>query len=183
MNPKIVQVGLDVHRTFSRVTARDAEGKVAWRGRLEHRDRGKLRADLREWPAGTTVVLESTFGWGWLSDELLAAGLDPHLANSRKVAAWRDARGIAKSNRTDADLLSDASAPPTAWRDAGGRAVAVAAGDLVDPRVRHLRGRGGVDDLVRERASLRTLGSLPLDASRGSPDLSVNRPPAPDEIM
>ena len=26
MNPKIVQVGLDVHRTFGRLTARDAEG-------------------------------------------------------------------------------------------------------------------------------------------------------------
>lgn len=115
MNPKIVQVGLDVHRTFSRITARDAEGKVAWRGRLEHRDRWKLRADLREWPAGTTVVLESTFGWGWLSDELLAAGLDPHLANSRKVAAWRDARGIAKSNRTDADLLSELPCETEPW--------------------------------------------------------------------
>ena len=36
-----------------------------------------------------------------------AAGLDPHLASSRKVAAWRQARGMAKSNRTDADLLSE----------------------------------------------------------------------------
>jgi transposase len=42
-----------------------------------------------------------------MSDELSAAGLDPHLASSRKVAAWRDARGLAKSNKIDADLLSE----------------------------------------------------------------------------
>jgi transposase len=53
------------------------------------------------------VILEGTFGWGWLGDELSAAGLDPHLANSKKVASWRDARGLAKSNRVDADLLSE----------------------------------------------------------------------------
>jgi len=53
------------------------------------------------------VILESTFGWGWISDELREARLDPHLANSRKVAGWRDARGLAKSNKIDADLLSE----------------------------------------------------------------------------
>jgi hypothetical protein len=28
-------IGLDVHRRFSTVTARNAEGKIAWRERLE----------------------------------------------------------------------------------------------------------------------------------------------------
>jgi transposase len=61
------------------------------------------------------VVLEGTFGWGWLSDELSAAGLEPHLASSKKVAAWRDARGLAKSNRTDADLLSELWSQQPRW--------------------------------------------------------------------
>jgi transposase len=61
------------------------------------------------------VVLEGTFGWGWLSDELSAAGLEPHLASSKKVAAWRDARGLAKSNRTDADLLSELWTQQPRW--------------------------------------------------------------------
>jgi transposase len=100
-------MGLDCHRNFSRVTARDAEGRVVWRQRLEHGDRAGLRERLRSWPAGVPVVLEGTFGWGWVSDELREAGLDPHLASSRKTAAWRDARGMAKSNRVDADLLSE----------------------------------------------------------------------------
>jgi len=112
---KVTQIGLDSHRTFSSVSARDAAGKVAWRKRLEHGDRGVLRAELRTWPVGTPVVLEGTFGWGWLSDELSSAGMDPHLASSKKIAAWRDARGLAKSNRTDADLLSELWSQQPRW--------------------------------------------------------------------
>lgn len=112
---RIAKVGLDGHRTFSTATARDAEGKVVWRKRLEHVDRRALREELRTWPKGTPVVLEGTFGWGWMSDELSAAGLEPHLASSKKVAAWRDARGLAKSNRTDADLLSELWSQQPRW--------------------------------------------------------------------
>jgi transposase len=115
MNGKITGIGLDSHRTFSSVTARGAEGKIVWRKRLEHADRRPLREELRTWPKGTPVVLEGTFGWGWLSDELSAAGLEPHLASSKKVAAWRDARGLAKSNRTDADLLSELWSQQPRW--------------------------------------------------------------------
>ena len=66
-----------------------------------------LRQALTAWPQGVPVVMEATFGWGWLSDELTAAGLEPHLANSMKVAAWRKARGLAKSDRIDSDLLAE----------------------------------------------------------------------------
>ena len=103
----VAQLGLDIHRKFSKVTARDGQGKIVWRQRLEHADRPRMRARLADWPSGAAVVLEGTFGWGWMSDELTAAGLDPHLASSSKVAAWRKARGMAKSNRKDADLLSE----------------------------------------------------------------------------
>jgi len=115
METKVAQIGLDSHRTFSSVTARDGAGKVAWRKRLEHADRRPLREELETWPQGTPVVLEGTFGWGWLSDELSAAGLEPHLASSKKIAAWRDARGLAKSNRTDADLLSELWSQQPRW--------------------------------------------------------------------
>jgi hypothetical protein len=89
----VSHVGWDIHRVFSKVTARDRNNRVLWRRKLDHRDRSALRAQLRCWRAGTPVILESTFGWGWISDDLRAAGLAPHLANSRKVAAWRDAGG------------------------------------------------------------------------------------------
>lgn len=100
-------MGMDNHKNFSRVTARDADNRVAFRQRLEHDDRVALRGALADWPAGLPVILEGTFGWGWMADELTAAGHDPHLASSRKVAAWREARGLAKTNGIDADLLSE----------------------------------------------------------------------------
>jgi transposase len=99
-------MGLDCHKNFSQVTARDDQGSIAWRARLDHGDRPALRERLRSWPK-VPVILECTFGWGWMSDELMAAGQAPHLANSRKVAAWRTARGLAKSNTIDSDLLSE----------------------------------------------------------------------------
>jgi len=102
----VSHMGLDCHKNFSRVTARDEHGRVAWRGRLEHADRQALERTLAGWPK-VPVVLEGTFGWGWMSDALRRAGQEPHLADCRKVAGWRDARGKAKSNKLDADLLSE----------------------------------------------------------------------------
>jgi transposase len=104
---RVSHVGLDCHRKFSLATARDRENRKVWRLRLEHKDREALRDCLVSWPAGTPVVLEGSFGWGWLSDELKDAGLEPHLASTRKLAAWRKARGLAKSDRIDSDLLSE----------------------------------------------------------------------------
>ena len=111
----VAQIGLDNHYRFSKATARDERGDVVWRERLEHADREQLRERLRHWPAGTPVVLEGTFGWGWMSDELQAAGLEPHLASSRKVAAWRDGQGMAKTNRLDSDLLSTLWSEKQPW--------------------------------------------------------------------
>lgn len=110
-----VAIGLDVHRRFSTVTARNAEGKIAWRQRLEHEDRDDLRKRVETWPREIPVILESSFGWEWMCEELEQAGVDPQLASSRKVAAWRDARGMAKSNRTDADLLSELGRQTDRW--------------------------------------------------------------------
>lgn len=112
---KVTGMGLDAHRRFSKVTGRDEDGRIVARQRLQHGDREVLRKQLAAWPAGTPVVLEGTFGWGWLCDELEAAGLEPHLACSRKVAGWRAVRGIAKSDRTDADLLSELWAEKSQW--------------------------------------------------------------------
>jgi transposase len=104
---KLACVGLDCHRNFSLASARDESGRIAWRKRLGHADRNAVRKELASWPAGTPVILEGTFGWGWISDELRKAKLDPHLSSGRKVAAWRAARNPAKSNKKDADLLSE----------------------------------------------------------------------------
>lgn len=114
MTEKVSHMGMDCHKNFSRVSARDERGKILWRGRLEHRDRAQVRDELLRWPK-VPVVLEGTFGWGWISDELKAAGQEPHLASSSKVAGWRKARGIAKNNKLDADLLSELWPQPGRW--------------------------------------------------------------------
>lgn len=111
----VSHMGLDCHRKFSKMTARDGENRVLWRTRVDHKDREALRYQLGQCPVGTPVVLEGTFGWGWLSDELLLARLDPHLASSRKMAAWRKARGLAKSDRIDSDLLSELWTQQPRW--------------------------------------------------------------------
>ena len=107
MYDRVTQIGLDVHRKFSTVSLRDGSGKVVARERLDHMNRMTLREKISRWPVGTPVILEGTFGWGWLSDELLSLKMDPHLASSCKVAAWRKGRGLAKSNKIDANLLSE----------------------------------------------------------------------------
>ncbi len=50
---RVAQVGCDCHRKFSRITARDEEGRIVSRQRLEHADRLKLRQQLGGWPKGT----------------------------------------------------------------------------------------------------------------------------------
>jgi hypothetical protein len=39
-------IDVDVHRRFSTVTVRNAEGKMVWRQRLDHEDRNDLRKNL-----------------------------------------------------------------------------------------------------------------------------------------
>jgi transposase len=114
---KLACVGLDCHRNFSLASGRGEDGRVVWRRRLEHADRAALRKELSKWPAGLPVILEGTFGWAWMSDELKQAGLDAHLSSGRKVAGWREARGLAKSNKRDADLLSELWSEKTTMRN------------------------------------------------------------------
>ena len=55
----VSHMGLDCHKNFSRVTARDEQGRVVWRGRLEHANRQELKEKLAGWPK-VPVVLEVT---------------------------------------------------------------------------------------------------------------------------
>ncbi|UCC97979.1 MAG: IS110 family transposase [Phycisphaerales bacterium] len=103
---KVACAGMDVHYKFSNVTFRDAGGIVVSRQRLDHPDRQQLRQRLGQWPAGIPVVMEASFGWGWLSDLMEAAGLEVHLSNCFKLEQMRKARGWVKTNKKDADLVS-----------------------------------------------------------------------------
>ena len=106
LKPNVACAGMDVHYKFSNVTFRDADGEVVSRQRLEHPDRQKLRRRLSQWPSGIPVVMEASFGWGWLSDLLEEEGMNVDLSNCFKVEKMRKARGWAKTNKKDADLIS-----------------------------------------------------------------------------
>jgi len=98
--------GMDVHYKSTTVTMRDANGRVVRREQLEHADRAKLRRVLSRWPAAAPMVMEASFGWGWLADLMKELGLRPQLSNCYKLEQMRKARGWAKTNKKDADLLS-----------------------------------------------------------------------------
>lgn len=102
----VAAVGLDVHYKFSTVSMRDAKGRVVRRERLEHSGRAQLREVLSLWPQGVPYVMEASFGWGWLSDEMQQAGLDVMLSNCYKLEQMRKARSLPKTNEKDAGLLS-----------------------------------------------------------------------------
>jgi len=106
INSNVACAGMDVHYKFSNVTFRDASGKVVSRQRLDHPDRKQLQERLSRWPRGIPVVMEASFGWGWLSDLVEQAGQDVHLSNCYKVEQMRKARGWVKTNKKDADLIS-----------------------------------------------------------------------------
>jgi len=107
--------GMDVHYKFSNVTFRDKDGRVVRRERLMHRLRDELRQRLSGWPRGIPIVLEASFGWGWLSDLLSEMGLEPQLSNCYKLEQMRKARGWVKTNKKDADMLSLLPFETTAW--------------------------------------------------------------------
>jgi transposase len=106
MNSDVACAGMDVHYKFSNVTFRDTSGKIISRQRLAHPDRRQLAERLGHWPAGIPVVMEASFGWGWLSDLVEQAGMEVHLSNCFKVEQMRKARGWVKTNKKDADLVS-----------------------------------------------------------------------------
>ena len=61
---------------------------------------------MAQWPKGVPFVMEASFGWGWVADLMKEVGLTPVLSNCLKVEQMRKARGLAKTNKKDADLLS-----------------------------------------------------------------------------
>jgi transposase len=112
---KVTRAAMDVHRKSSTVSLGDESGRQLRRERLDHRDREALRARLAAWPEGLPVIVEGSYGWPWLTDELKAAGHRPELANCLKVEQVRKVRMPCKTNEKDAEFLLSLHAEPTPW--------------------------------------------------------------------
>jgi transposase len=97
----------DVHRrqlTFEYLDTVTGELK---RGRVAPADREHLRAWLARFAGQDDVrfALEGCTGWRYVAGELLAAGIEPHLAEPADTAALRGRKRHAKTDKTDARHL------------------------------------------------------------------------------
>jgi hypothetical protein len=78
----VTQTGLDNHRKFGNLTARDAQKNVVTRMKLDYTNRRAMARQLGQLPPGTPVIVESSFGLGWLCDELADTGRTEPVAAS-----------------------------------------------------------------------------------------------------
>jgi transposase len=133
----------DVHRrqlTFDYLDTVTGEVK---RGRVVPADREHLRAWLARFAGQEDVhfALEGCTGWRYVVEELLAAGILPHLAEPADTAALRGRKRHAKTDKTDSRHLRVhllAGDLPECWIPPGhvleARAVVRLYKDLLDER-------------------------------------------------
>jgi transposase len=134
---------LDVHRrqlTFDYLDIGTGEVK---RGRIIPADREHLRAWLGRFAGHDDVhfALEGCTGWRYVTEELAAAGIIPHLAEPADTAALRGRKRHAKTDKTDSRHLRvhlAAGDLPECWIPPGhvleARAVVRLYKDLLDER-------------------------------------------------
>src|SRR3954453_15019798 len=121
--PRMVYVGIDLHRKRSPVSVVDERGEQLLSRRLVN-DPERFRELLGEFGQDARYALEATYGWEWLADLLEAEGRELHLAHplrTKAIASARvktdavDARTLAQLLR--ADLLPEAYIAPPELRD------------------------------------------------------------------
>jgi transposase len=119
----MVYVGMDVHRKRTQVAVIDERGEELSNRNFPN-DPAELAPALMMLDAGTPVVFEAAYGWGWLAELLDDLGLEVHLAHAKgckAIASARlkndkvDARTLAHLLRTD--LLPEAWLAPREVRD------------------------------------------------------------------
>jgi transposase len=100
--------GLDVHRGQVTFDYLDLETGEVRRGRIEPADRAHVRSWLRRVPAGEVdLAVEGCTGWRFVVEELVAAGVRPHLAEPAETAAARGPKRRAKTDRSDSGLMRE----------------------------------------------------------------------------
>jgi hypothetical protein len=98
----------DVHRRQVTFDYADTVTGEVKRGRVVPADREHLREWLGLRFAGQDDVhfaLEGCTGWRYVVEELLAAGIEPHLAEPAGTAALRGRKRHAKTDKTDSRHL------------------------------------------------------------------------------
>jgi transposase len=133
----------DVHRRQLTFDFLDTVTGEVQRGRVVPADREHLRAWLARFAGQDDVhfALEGCTGWRYVTEELAAAGIIPHLAEPADTAALRGKKRHAKTDKTDSRHLRVhllAGDLPECWIPPGhvleARAVVRLYKDLVDER-------------------------------------------------
>jgi transposase len=133
----------DVHRRQLTFDYLDTVTGEVNRGRIAPADREHLRQWLARFAGQQDVhfALEGCTGWRYVTEELTAAGITPHLAEPADTAALRGRKRHAKTDKTDSRHIRSHLATgdlPECWIPPGhvleARAVARLYKDLLDER-------------------------------------------------
>jgi len=100
----MLYVGMDIHKRFSQVAVLDESGEVLGRRRLNHTPDEEVTNYFNQFPQDTQVIMESTCGWGRLSDRISDLGLEVILAYPLKVRLIAESQ--IKTDKVDALVLA-----------------------------------------------------------------------------
>jgi len=113
--------GFDMHRAQITFDYLDTDTGGLATGQIRPATRATLRRWLTERFAGRTdvaIALEGCTGWRFVVEELIHAGVEPHLAEPADTATLRGRRKRPKTDRADARLLRELlhqSRLPESW--------------------------------------------------------------------
>jgi transposase len=101
--------GFDVHRSQITVELLDTESGELRRGQIRPATREALRRWLSRFhpEQEVAIALEATTGWRFVVEELVRAGVEPHLAEPADTSALRGRKKRAKTDRQDAKHLRE----------------------------------------------------------------------------
>ena len=101
--------GFDVHRAQITFDYVDTESGEVSAGQIRPATRPALRAWLRRFNSRAEVAfaVEGCTGWRFVVEELVRAGVEPHLAEPADTATQRGRKKRAKTDRADARLLRE----------------------------------------------------------------------------
>lgn len=102
--------GFDMHRAQITYDCLDTDTGELRTGQIRPASRTTLRGWLAERFAGRTdeaIALEGCTGWRFVVEELVRAGVEPHLAEPADTATLRGRKKRAKTDRADARLLRE----------------------------------------------------------------------------
>jgi transposase len=101
--------GLDVHRAQITFDYLDTDSGEVSTGQIRPATRPMLRNWLRRFEGRDDVAfaVEGCTGWRFVVEELVGAGVEPHLAEPADTATQRGRKKRAKTDRADARLLRE----------------------------------------------------------------------------